>query len=876
LPFTRTKMSQAVAAAIASMTASHAISEEAANSNRVIEEVVVTATKRAMPLQDVPVAVQALTEQTMEDLGIDNFEDYLIQLPGITAGGNGPGQNTIYIRGLASTTPNLTTAGVAGLAPNVAFYLDEQPLSQPGRNLDVYIADMNRVEVLSGPQGTLFGASSQAGNVRLITNKPDTSDTYGSVKLGTSYTSGGDPSGKIEAVLNLAVADNFAVRAVGYSDTQGGYIDQVGGTLDVSQSARFRTANTVRANGEVVGARAGFQAGADLSGVTFRQAEARRESNANETKYQGGRVSALWDINEDWTAHASVTQQTMDSDGVFFADPNLDDWEIQRFSDDSIEDEFTNVNYTIEGRIGALEVLYTGAYTDRDSEQIVDYTDYLFVGQYLPYYICDSSVTYPGAAAPSGVCQAPNLFVDSTTETEVSTHEFRITTPMENAVRATGGVFFSELELRERNDFTYPGTTQANVFGSPGFFPNFPMAPQDTSLPGPFPADVIFRNDVERTDKQKGVFGEVTWDINEDWALTAGARWYDIEVDFRGSANSSFCNSFAPDSDKFGTNISDLYDGDGSFTYRGGSNGSVCAPNLTFTLSDTVADIEAAGLTPGAAAQVFNAVRAPDKAETDGVIGKLSLAWTPNENSMYYLTWSEGFRPGLLNRPGGAQGPGGYTVPFDIDTDDVINLEAGWKLDMLDGTLRFNGSIFFVEIENLQTTIFDTSIVNLFFSDNAADAEIFGIEGDFIWNASDNLTVSGAFSILDSEITKVITPTGDVRKGDELAYAPEFQGNLRARYEWNLESGMTAHVMPHVAFSSEAQSDVIVINRDEVDSWVLVGLTMGVSKDSWSAELFIDNLFDEEAELARNFVFDRQRVNYARPQTIGLRVGFDF
>ena len=108
MDFERTKINRAVVAAIASMSSTHALAQEVAQ-NRAIEEVVVTATKRAVPLQDVPVAVQALTEDTMEDLGINTFEDYLIQLPGVTAGGSGPGQNTIYIRGLASTTPNLTT-----------------------------------------------------------------------------------------------------------------------------------------------------------------------------------------------------------------------------------------------------------------------------------------------------------------------------------------------------------------------------------------------------------------------------------------------------------------------------------------------------------------------------------------------------------------------------------------------------------------------------------------------------------------------------------------------------------------------------------------------------------------------------------------------
>ena len=127
-----------------------------AQSQATIEEVVVTSRKKAEGLQDVPLSVNALTEQSLEQKGINVFEDYLMQLPGVTAGGSGPGQSTIYIRGLASTTPNLTTAGVAGLAPNVSFYLDEQPLAQPGRNLDVYAADVGRVEVLSGPQGTLL------------------------------------------------------------------------------------------------------------------------------------------------------------------------------------------------------------------------------------------------------------------------------------------------------------------------------------------------------------------------------------------------------------------------------------------------------------------------------------------------------------------------------------------------------------------------------------------------------------------------------------------------------------------------------------------------------------------------------------------------
>ena len=146
-----------------------------------------------------------------------------------------------------------------------------------------------------------------------------------------------------------------------------------------------------------------------------------------------------------------------------------------------------------------------------------------------------------------------------------------------------------------------------------------------------------------------------------------------------------------------------------------------------------------------------NANGYPDKASTDGVIGKVTYSWNPSDEVMYYVTWSEGFRPGLLNRPVGRTSPdGSYTVPPSIDSDEIVNYEFGWKTVLMDGQLRFNGSAFFVDIEGLQSTVFDPSIVNLFFSDNAADAEITGVEGDFTYYADkEGLTVSGAFSMLD-------------------------------------------------------------------------------------------------------------------------------
>ncbi|WP_435202337.1 TonB-dependent receptor [Qipengyuania sp. 902] len=877
-------VSGASAGALAVALATPAMAQDAAPAAQErrggVDVIVVTAQKRSEDLQDVPVSVQALGEEGLEELNIDTFEDYLDQLPTVTAGGSGPGQSTIYIRGLASTTPNLTTAGVAGLAPNVALYLDEQPLAQPGRNLDVYAADLERIEVLSGPQGTLFGASSQAGVVRLITNKPDFGGFDAGASAGVSFTKGGETSYKAEAMLNVPVTDTFGLRGVFYLDDQGGYIDNVQGTQNLRDSARFRPVGTVRSNGVPVSPlRAGFQSTADLSDVTFLDADNAGlvEEDFNDTQYSGFRATALWEITPDWRVTVAHSRQSIESDGVFFADPELgglDDLEIQRYEEDRLEDDFSNTSWTVEGRLAMLDIVYTGAYTDRETEQRVDYTDYLFVGQYLPYYICDGSVSYPGSADPSGTCQAPNLYVTSDSETNVFTQELRFSTPAENRWRVTAGGFYSDLELKERNDFNYPGNVAAQPFGP--FAPNFPQEGY-TSQPGPFPTSTIFRNDIRRTDEQFGIFGEAAFDIVPDLlTVTVGARYYNIEVDFEGSANGSFCNSgAAEDANAFGTDLNDLYDGDGSYTFIGSCNADL---RQTFTLDDSLQDIQDAGLSASQAQQVFNAVRAPDTASTDGFIYKGTLTLTPTEDLLFYATYSEGFRPGLLNRPGGATNGAGFTVPFELETDEVKNYELGWKMDLLDGQFRFNGSAFYVDISRLQTTIFDPSITNLFFSANAADAEIKGLEADFTVApySAPGLTVAGAFSILDTEITDVLIPTDDVVEGSDLAFAPSFQGNIRVRYEWDLNDTLGAYIQPQVTHSASKFTDVIEINKLRLDGYTLFDLAAGITSANWKFELFGENLFDERAQISGNYVNDRARIATNRPLTVGLRVSYDY
>jgi outer membrane receptor protein involved in Fe transport len=272
---------------------------------QMLEEVIVTATKKSESMQDVAIAVQAMSGQSLREQNVTSFEDYVMHLPSVNRGGRGPGQNEIYIRGAAVDAINITVAESQGSAPNVAMYLDEQPITAGGRNLDVYVSDMERIEVLPGPQGTLYGASSQAGTVRLITNKPVVSEFQANVAAEYSQTAKGEDSNKVEAMINIPLIENtLAVRGAFYSDNRGGYIDNVEGTFQADNNVNiafpgdsvFYPEGTVFANGTTVGA----------GGVTVPVIKKIAnnadmvEDDFNDVSYAGARLGVKYFINDDW------------------------------------------------------------------------------------------------------------------------------------------------------------------------------------------------------------------------------------------------------------------------------------------------------------------------------------------------------------------------------------------------------------------------------------------------------------------------------------------------------------------------------------------------------------------------------------------------
>ena len=817
----RLKKLNAAMMAVAASTTAFAATE--------IEEVIVTATKRASSAQEIPVTVNVLDETTMDDVAIGNFDDYVRHLPNVSSASVGPGRATVYIRGMAVQPITVLLSGAQGTTPNVALYLDEQPVTAPGRNLDVYATDIQRIEVLPGPQGTLFGASSQAGTIRLITNKPQVDAFATGADVTMSNTKDGDMSTAIEAFINIPVNDRMAVRGAFYSVNEGGYIDNVLGSFTTDPAVNplsTATASAVR-----------YEAANNGSLV---------ESDFNDSYYKGARISGSYAFSpderwmlEDVDVLVQHTAQELGSDGVFDFDPEVGDLDVNRYFPDRLSDEFGLTSWTMSGRLGELDLMYSGGYLDRKVEQMVDYTGYNNSGAWISYYTCtysnpayvvnygvDSRFITPGGRE----CLSPVKGAILHQSQERTTHEFRFTTPEENRIRLTAGVFIDEFEIETQDDYLYEASTDL------GFVRNAPIAAAaqvnaSTRAPG-----ITFFNDIRRTEEQVAFFGEVSYDLSDKVTALIGMRRYDLEIDFEGSSNF----------------------GDGIF------QGS---PGVGVRNTDRGRDYDVNG----------GHSKAPR--EFDDIITKFTLSYTPKDNVLLFATISEGYRPGGWNRGGGipSVNPAFPTVTANYNTDDVDNIEFGWKATLADGRVQLNGNVYFIEWTNMQVTRFDPQNVSILtFVENAADADIKGVEADLIWNVDENWTINAAVSINDTELTDVYGQAVELAAiGSQLPLMPDLQTTIRARRDWVTNEGYEAFVQLGLQTGSDSYSSLVAVNRRDQDAYATVDLSMGVSKDEWSAGLFIENLTDERVDQYINNQDDIMRVTTNRPLTLSLRVSYD-
>lgn len=924
--FEKKKLSTAVASALAvSLSAGVAQAQ-------MLEEIIVTATKRAESMQDIPVTIQAMSGDAMSELGVSTFDEYVKYLPNVVQQGRGPGRSEIYIRGVATEQSNNTVSSVQGSSPAVALYLDEQPISLGGRNLDIYAADLARVEVLPGPQGTLFGASSQSGTVRLITNKPVQDEFQAGFKASFGNTSGGESSTSGEAYFNVPLTDKLAVRATLYNDNQGGWIDNKSMQFNSDDSQLIQAMN----RNQIFGARIN-----DDATIIRSNNAGLIEDDWNDATYRGMRIGVAYDINDDWDVLLQHSSQQLDAEGVFEYNPVLGgSSSSSSYSPASNSDEFGLTTWTVNGRIGMLDVVYTGGFLDRDVYSLIDYTLYSFGGGYQVYYI-----TSGGYTTADTVYDFTKQYVDNTNN-ERTTHEFRIQTDSDQRIRGTAGIFIDETITKSIGEFQYLGAVDA------GF--DVAIRPT-TAADGSVTEGVnnsngrgqttIFVNDFTRTEDQTAFFADVSFDITDSVTLSLGARRYEIDFDLKGATGGSFgCKGDDP-----ATLPTDVTGGgrqDESEVRPDGSIGcsNNAGNNVTARLAAAgalAAQQRADGVTP--TADPTGLLGSDGVVKEEDTILKATLDWKISDNVLTFLTWSEGFRPPVSNRnanvPSGNQELAfeGYVVPSVATTDELTNIELGIKGDFLDGAMRLNATYYRSEIDNLQTTRFDPSnIAFLVFIENVGDAEVQGIDLDFQWAATENLTIMGAASWVDSEITRLNAQLEGLAApvGSALPYSAEFSFNLRARYEFPLNNfGGDGFVQAGVTYTGDSLAGIIgnayfiednttkvygvgsglkiqdensqfggtgvtadtvtanSLTTDQIfgtgdtvfrngryvqESYALVGLSAGIRKDNWMAEVYVDNVADEDA-ITHISTFDyTPTVSVARPRTIGLRLAYDF
>jgi len=429
------------------------------------DEIIVTAQKREESLQDVPISIQALGTKKLDQLNVTNFNQFSQLLPSVSFETSQPGSSNIYMRGVASGGDG----NHSGPLPSVGVYLDEQPVTTIGGTPDIHIYDIARIESLAGPQGTLYGASSQAGTIRIITNKPTTDGVEGRVDGEINTVENGGTGGRLEGMINLPVTENAAFRAVGWYQRNAGYIDNVAGTR------AFR-------NGTGTGG-----APADFAGGIV-------VNNAAALKV---------DLDDNWTVTPTIYYQEQRNKGVFGFEPSVGDLKVQRFYPDFAKDRFVQAALTIEGKLGNWDLTYAGAYADRKISASSDYTDYAETYDSL-YESVGGIAGYFGFQNNAGQTIDPRQYTLSSPKYRKLSQEFRVASPQDSRFRVVGGLFYQY---------------QANDIDERYVVPNLAANRSVNGLPG-----ILWLTKQKRVDKDYALFGEASFDLLPNVTLTAGGR----------------------------------------------------------------------------------------------------------------------------------------------------------------------------------------------------------------------------------------------------------------------------------------------------------------------------------------------------------------
>lgn len=443
-------------------------------------EIIVTAQRREERLRDVPISITALGSQRLEEAGVQSFDDYAKLLPSVSFQSLGPGQSQIFFRGISSGGDGLHI----GPLPTSSMYIDEIPVTTIAGTVDFHVYDISRVEALAGPQGTLFGASSLSGVLRIITNAPKTGETSGAIDLQLNKWGKGDFGGTAEGYINLPIGDSAALRVVGFYDKAGGYIDNLPATrtftLDDGNPATNLTVN----NAALV------------------------EDDYNDVETWGGRAALKVDLDDDWTATTQFIYQNQVANGGALFDPRKGDLNVTDFLPSRNKDRWWQAALTIQGKLSDWDITYSAGYFERKTDNLSDYSYYT-----VAYDTYGSSATYFPTATPGVFLNPTQLQILNDKYTKL-TQELRVSSPTDKSLRLTAGLFLQHQTDKVRADYEVEGIA-ANINNGLSWFPGVHTG-----------GDSVFRSRIFRKDRDYAMFAQAEYDLAPNLTLIAGIRGY--------------------------------------------------------------------------------------------------------------------------------------------------------------------------------------------------------------------------------------------------------------------------------------------------------------------------------------------------------------
>lgn len=803
-----------------------------------LEEIIVTATKRELSVQDIPASVQAITQESLAAMGAKTMEDFARFVPSVNVVQYGAGGSTIVFRGA------MTGSSFIGQATS-SVYLDEISITQVGSQPSIRAVDMARIEALSGPQGTLYGSDAQAGTMRMLTNQP-VMNVFEAVFDGE--VRGGpdsDASYRGSLVFNIPlVEDKLAMRIVGFNDHDGGFIDNVfGHTADSHGSKPIPSGWGTLDNAHAV------------------------DKNWNDADIYGGRVHLKWDMSDSWSATASYHHQTTNSGADNGYDPNVGDLQTVRFHNDYRNETFDMASLKIEGDLGFAQLVASFNYFDRKIDGMYDITtyahywaayychdsaytpDYYDNNPEVPYYTIDSFWANPNTGYIvwyPAYCQGSTIEEDFYSADPYLSNDDKFTTEIRlqsqgDTIDWLVGTYYEESKDSWHATFATPTNGGSDALGADNLYQ------QSASLafwehywsnyygtPTTWPLATSDWYSASQTDwEQIAVFGELQWHISDQLNLTLGGRYFD-------RSNENFY----------------IVDHPGGLGFVGEpGNGD--------------ADIRAGRLA--------NNLRPTGREGTETrFIPKISLSYAIDDDKMFYGLYTQGARQGGVNRSRGEP-----FFPGSYESDLMNNYEMGYKSNFADGRGRLNVTAYYMLWEDYQLSLVDPAQVpcldNTGTPDpslsiagqcgqpwqavvaNLGEAHIAGVNVELDYTPNENWVFGANYEKMEAETNTAHDLNGDgvpnLVKGLRLPLVPSSKSAVWLEYHSPTDflGGESFFIRTQWSHTGDSLNILEPLHSPDPNpqlvnpSYTIGDIRVGLVGEDWQVDVFINNLTDERA-----------------------------